>query len=232
MSSTLQVSVFMGKNYSDNLHSIKNTEDLTMKQMFDISEKLISEQSDEIYGKNTINWGDSSWKHLSLIGDKEVISLSHAKVYVFSDSVLCLGKMNENPPSNYAWEDRLTWFKSSSEYRALDTSDGEPMEFEWNIFPGFTTLQLVREVQEFLSQMSIQPEDFTGWIIFMSMLNDISWGSKYNEQNANLALSSFLFMREHFHQENGQSSDLDQKRSGILFTNTNHKENGTELLSK
>ena len=36
MSSTLEASVFMGKNYSDNLHSIKNTEDLIMKQMFDI----------------------------------------------------------------------------------------------------------------------------------------------------------------------------------------------------
>ena len=31
MSSTLQASIFMVKNYSDNLHSIKNTEDLTMK---------------------------------------------------------------------------------------------------------------------------------------------------------------------------------------------------------
>ena len=40
----------MGKNYSDNWHSIKNTEDVTMKQMFDISEKLITEQSDEING--------------------------------------------------------------------------------------------------------------------------------------------------------------------------------------
>ena len=28
MSSTLQASIFMGKNYSDNWHSIKNTEDL------------------------------------------------------------------------------------------------------------------------------------------------------------------------------------------------------------
>ena len=37
MSSTLQASVFMEKNYSDELHSIKNTEDLTLKQMFDIS---------------------------------------------------------------------------------------------------------------------------------------------------------------------------------------------------
>ena len=33
-------SVFMVKNYSDNLLSIKNTEDLTMKQMFGISEKI------------------------------------------------------------------------------------------------------------------------------------------------------------------------------------------------
>ena len=82
-----------------------------MKQMFDVSEKLISEQSDQIYGVNTMNWGDSSWKHSSLIGDEEVISLSHAKVHVFSDSVFCLGKMSENPQSNTVWEDKLTWFK-------------------------------------------------------------------------------------------------------------------------
>ena len=49
MSSTLQASVFMVKTYSDSWHSIKNSKDLTMKQMFDISEKLVSEQSDEIY---------------------------------------------------------------------------------------------------------------------------------------------------------------------------------------
>ena len=106
-SSTLQASVFMVKNYSDNWHSIKNTEDLTMKQMFDISEKLISEQSDEIYGVKTINWGHSSWKYLSLIGDEPIINLQRTKVYVFSDSVSCLGKMHDNPRSNIAWEERL-----------------------------------------------------------------------------------------------------------------------------
>ena len=57
LSSTLEASVFMGKTYSDNLHSIKNTgKDLTMKQMFDISEKLILEQSDEIFGVSQISW--------------------------------------------------------------------------------------------------------------------------------------------------------------------------------
>ena len=108
----------------------KNTEDLTMKQMFDISVKLITEQSDEIYGINTINQGHTSWKYFSLTGDEEVISLLHTKVYVFSDSVLCLGKVNENPQSNIAWEERLTWFERSPEYRALDKIDGEPMEFD------------------------------------------------------------------------------------------------------
>ena len=69
---------------------------ITMKQMFDIPEKLITEQSDEIYGVNTINWEDSSWKYLYFVGDEEVISLLHTKVHVFSDSVICVGKMNEN----------------------------------------------------------------------------------------------------------------------------------------
>ena len=134
MSSTVEASLFMGKNYSDNLHSIKNTgNNLTLKQMFDISEKLIVGQSDEIFGVTPIDWEDSSWKQLSLVSDEEVISLSHAKVYVFSDSVLCLGKVNQNPTSNAVWEEKLSWFKDSPQYRTLDTIDGEPMEFECNI---------------------------------------------------------------------------------------------------
>ena len=57
MSVTLESAVFMGKNYSDNWHSIKDTKEFTMKHMFDISSKLVSEQ-DEIYGVKTIDWED------------------------------------------------------------------------------------------------------------------------------------------------------------------------------
>ena len=63
---------------------------------------------------------------------------------VFSDSVLCFGKMSENPQSNYAWEDKLTLLKSSSQYRTLARIDGEPMEFEW-IFQGFTTFAALQQ---------------------------------------------------------------------------------------
>ena len=68
--------------------------------MFEISEQLILELSDEIFGVSQIRWESSPWKQLSLVNDEEVISLSHAKVYVFSDSVSCLGTMNQNPTSN------------------------------------------------------------------------------------------------------------------------------------
>ena len=76
MSSTLQAYLYSW--------TIKNTgKDLTMKQMFDISEKLVSEQSDVIYGVKTISLENSSWKYLSLIGDEQVISLQRTRVYVF-----------------------------------------------------------------------------------------------------------------------------------------------------
>ena len=184
--------------------------------MFDISEKLVSQQS------------DTSWKRLSLTGDEQVISLSHAKAYVFSDSVLCLGKIHENRRANTAWEERLAWFKSSPEYRNLDRIDGEPMEFKWNIFTGSTTLQLSHTDQEFLSIMSKQPEEFTGRIIFMSMFNDISWGSKDNKKECESNAQLVSLFAKRFGA--GQWSFLGpgSEKSGILPVKIVHKVNGTK----
>ena len=81
----------MGKNFQDNQNSIVNTTDLTLKKMFDISAKLVTEQ-DEISGLETIGWEKHSWTYLSLIGDERSINLQRTKVYVFSDSVLCLAR--------------------------------------------------------------------------------------------------------------------------------------------
>ena len=131
----------------------------------------------------------------SLVNDEEVISLSHAKVYVFSVSVLCLGKMNQNPISNTVWERQLEWFKDSYNTELL-TNRRKPMAFEWNIFTRSTTLELVREVQKFMSKMG-EPEQFQGQILFMSMFNDIIWRYKDNETEciANSALASLFAKR-------------------------------------
>ena len=147
MAKTMESAVFMGKNYQNNHNAIANTTDLTHKQMFDISSKLVSEQ-DEISGLETIGWENHSWKYLSLIGVERIINLQRTKIYVFSDSVLCLGKSLQNPESNEAWEQRLGWIKSSQSYRNFDRID---------------------------------PENFTERILFMSMFNDITFGTKENE---------------------------------------------------
>ena len=102
------------------------------------------------------------------------------------------------------------------------------MEFEWNIFPRFTTLQLCHKVQELLSRLSVTPEKLTGRIIFMSMVNDISWRSKENKQQSQLSAQLVSIYAKRLSQEGGHSSDLDQKRSGILLMKANHKENWTE----
>ena len=114
--------------------------------------------------------------------DERIINLQRAKVYVFSVSVLCLGKIHQNPESNEAWKKRIEWITSSQSYRNSDRINEEPTEFEWNIFPGFDTLQLCGKVKDLLSRLRETPANFTGRILFMSMFNDISCGTKDNEQ--------------------------------------------------
>ena len=65
MSVTMESAVFMGKNYLNNCQSIVNTTDLTLKRMFDISTRLVSEQ-DEISGLETI-WLGESFMEISVI---------------------------------------------------------------------------------------------------------------------------------------------------------------------
>ena len=122
-----------------------------------------------------------SWTRLSLIGDETVISFQRTKVYVFSDSVLCLGKVLQHPESNEAWKNRVAGVRSEKSYRDYDAIHGESTEFEWNIFPGFTTLQLCDKINDLLSDFGQTPETFTGKILFMSMFNDISCDRKGNK---------------------------------------------------
>ena len=65
MAVTMESATFMGKNFQNNRNSIVNTTDLTPKQMFDISAKLVTEQ-EEISGLETIGW-DKTFMEVSVI---------------------------------------------------------------------------------------------------------------------------------------------------------------------
>ena len=193
MAATLNAATFMGKHFSTIQNFIMNSGDLTLKQMFDITAKLVNEQ-DEINGLDKIHWRKNSWRQLSLIGDETVINLQRTRAYVFSDSVLCLGKILQHPESNEAWKNRVAGVRAERSYRDYDGINGEPTELEWNIFPGFTTLQLCGKVTDLLYRLGETPETFTGRILFMSMFNDISCDKKDNEEEcvANAKVVSIL----------------------------------------
>ena len=113
MATTLNAATFMGKNFSTIQSVVKNYEDLTLKQMFDVTAQLVNNQ-DEINGLDKIQWEKYSWTRLSLIGDETVINLQITKVYVFSDSVLCLGRVHQHPESNEAWKKRVAEVRSKA----------------------------------------------------------------------------------------------------------------------
>ena len=166
-----------------------------------------------------IYWEDSPWKQLSLVNDEEVISLSHAKVYVFSDSVLCLGKVN-------------SWVGSKIHHnnRTLDTIDGESMEFEWKISQDSPYCSLSKKSKSSWTKWANRnnsKDKFCSCRCSMTSHGDL----KTINGNAMLTPTSCPKMQKDSHQDDGHSSDLDQKRSGILLTTKDHKENGTESLN-
>ena len=173
MATTLNAAAFMGKNFSTIQSVVKHHETLTLKQMFDVTAQLVNNQ-EEINGLDK----NSVWKEFldtSVVIDDEIVTnLQSTKVYVFSDSVLCLGKVLQHPESNEAWTNRVAGIRSVKSYRDYDAITGESTEFEWNILSGFTTLQLCDKINDLLSNLGQTPENFTGRILLMSMFNDIS----------------------------------------------------------
>ena len=65
--------------------------------------------------------------------------------------MLCLGGISDEPVK--AWESRKKMFFLETRYlKDLYRMDGEPMEFEWTIFPGFITLGILDEIQKMMTE--------------------------------------------------------------------------------
>ena len=114
-----------------------------------------------------ISWGTSAYEKLYLVNDEEVINLSQAKSLLFFQILYCVlensvSSLSQTKNRKPKWIGlRLT------QYRELDGIDGEPMEFEWMIFPGFITLQILHEIKNLWKPWSCNAEQFQGRIIFM-----------------------------------------------------------------
>ena len=190
MDITLNAATFMGKSYSTMQNVVQNEENLTLKQMFDVTAQTIHNE-DEIYCLDKIVYQRNTWTQLSLINDPVIISLQSTMFYVFSNSVLCFGKVLQHPECNEAWKNRVAGVRAERNYSEYEDVSGESTEFEWNTFPGFTSLQLCDKISYLLTSLGQSPETFTRRILFMSMFNDISC-DKYDNKNECLKNAEFV----------------------------------------
>ena len=191
---------------------------LTMKQMFDISEKLT--QSEEIYGVNAIYWVVFLfwWWRSHLCFAYEGLRIFRFCVMPWKDEreptiKNCLGRQvdvvqesSEIQGFGHTWRRakgiRVEYFPRIHHIAALQQSPKVAVKNEWKARKFYRTDHFHVDVERHLMRIS--------------------------GRNANEASTSFVFVREDFHQEDGHSSVLDQKRSCILLMTTNHKMNGTE----
>ena len=157
----------------------QNQSNRTLKQQFCVTEKLIRDHK-EIQGISIVNWEQKSWQRTTLLIDRAVQMMT-AKTYVFSDSVLCMGKISDNPVK--AWKEKVDWCQNSLESQELDRIDGEPTVFEWMSFQGHTTSQTLEEIQIMVAEKKCLPQQFQGRIISMSIYSGLVW-----EQNGNKEL--------------------------------------------
>ena len=149
LNTTLRAPVHFGKDYDTNWRSVKNYLWKTTGQLFRGTEKLISGQTQDT-GISLINFQDLRWVSTSLLYSR-AYQYSTAKVHVFSDSVLCLGKIGNNPVES--WKKQIQWYSDNDYFSELNRIDGQPMEFEWKIFPGLTTVGILNQIQQMMGDL-------------------------------------------------------------------------------
>ena len=105
-------------------------------------------------------------------------------------------------------------FKVSATCQEVLGIDGEAIEFEWHLFPGFSSYQILQESQNDLRKRNIEPEKFTDRIVFASMFNDMDWTESGNSERCISNSEKSRHTRRNFRRDTGRSSVLEMKRSG------------------
>ena len=77
MSSSMKAAVHLGPNYLANLEVYKNTNFEEIQSLFNITQKLIQEHSEEILKVNTIESASPSWTR-SVVSHDQVVDKSQS----------------------------------------------------------------------------------------------------------------------------------------------------------
>ena len=140
----------------------------------------------------------------------------------------------ESPPVPWIkrrMERQIEMFMDSKQYRELDRISGEPMEFEWMIFQGFTTLQVLFEIQKINDGLGLRartiPRKNHSCRCTAASYGEIRKTNEY----VLLTPPLWLSVQRSSLGVIGHSWDQGQKRNVMRQTLSGLEENGTESLS-
>ena len=108
-------------------------------------------------------------------GQRKKYESSHILYYVLGE---CLSKTE----AKARWSNQVEEFQMYYTVEEFLGIDGEAIEFEWNVLPGVTTLQILQRIQNDLQSKNIEPEQLPDRIIFMSIFKDIDWTKRNVEE--------------------------------------------------
>ena len=170
-------------------------------------------------------WRDSEWKcdwkYISIMDEMshdQVIQWAEAEVRVYSDSVLCQGKMWAQRDAIIRW--KVEWKNSKCPLSCIEFLGivGEAIEFEWHIFPGFSSLQIIQERSRMICEngsSNLKNSQIESSSCQCSTI--LSGQEKETMTNAKKSCK-----------ETGRSSVLETKRSGMEKQSTLLKESGIQ----
>ena len=91
---------------------------------------------------------------------------------------------------------RITYFVESAEWRALSDVTGEPVDFAKKIYVGLTSIDILENIEEMLAEGSVQPSQFKGKIIFMSMCKRHQLVAKQEQSSMLSKRNTCCFVRQ------------------------------------
>ena len=123
--------------------------------------RLISDQS-EILGPKTPK--ETTWRSTSLLCER-AYQITNAEVYIFSDSVLCVGEMGDDP--NAAWKNKIKWYSQNNHFKELNRIDG--MNSSGKYSQDSRRWASSKRFKKLMEGIPCEPEHFNDRIIFMSL---------------------------------------------------------------
>ena len=200
--------------------------------MCEISEQLMLEQSDEIFLECLKSAGKVFHGHSYLWSMMKKSSVSRiAKAYVFSHSVLCLGKMNQNPISNtflgttVGMVQRFITIQNTGHNRRR--TDGIRVEYFPRIHYIAARPRSPKVHEQNGRTRTIPRANYLRVDVQMTSCGEI----RTMKRNVLLIPHLCLDSQKDFQQDVGHSSDPGQKQSGTPLTKKDREENGIESLN-